>query len=142
MSVESDISEENTKTELMLSALTHYTEKLRTIMVHPELSPYKTDYLKQDLLNEMMFAEKVIITMKKEGYFFNSSYGKKPALDFEKERKVIISALESYLNDLQESKKTVVQKLGSTPNLEKLDNEVKFCSEFLVNISKTYLKKT
>jgi len=140
--MESDISEENSKMDLMVSALTHYTEKLRTIMVHPELGPHKTDYLKQDLLNEMMFAEKVRITMQKEGFYFNSSYGKKPALDSEKERNVITSALQSYLYDLQESKKTVVEKLSSNPNLEKLDNEIKILYKFLVSIQESYPKKT
>ena len=69
--------------------------------------------------------------MQKEGFYFNSSYGN-----------VIISALRSYLYGVQGSKKTVVEKLGSARNLEKLDNEIKFCEKFLVTIHESYPKKT
>lgn len=139
--MEYDFSEENSKTELMLSALTHYTEKLRTIMVDPELGQYRTDYLKEDLVNEMMFAEKVRIRIREQGFNFDSVGGSKPGLNDESERNVIISALQSYLNDLQESKNTVVKKLGSSPNLKKLDHEVKILGEFLDKILEKYPEK-
>ena len=140
--MEHDFSKENSKTELMKSALKHYTEKLRTIMVDSELGQHKTDYLKEDLVNEMIFAEKVRIKLHKEGYLWNSEHGKKHVLDFDIERRLIVSALQSYLNGLQQSKKTLIEKLGTTPNLEKLHHEIKFCDGFLDSIHKSYPEKT
>ena len=38
LTMESDISEENTRTRLMQSAVTHYTERLRKLLDDPELN--------------------------------------------------------------------------------------------------------
>jgi hypothetical protein len=108
--MELDISEENARSKLMLSALTHYSEKLRRCLDEPELSPYKTHHLKQDLLNEMIFAEKVRIKLNDEGYLWNSEHGPRHVLEFDVERRLIVSALQSYLNDLQQSKQKLIEK--------------------------------
>jgi len=126
----------------MLSAVTHYSDKLRRSLDEPELGPYKTHYLKQDLLNEMIFAEKVRIKLHDEGYLWSSEYGKKHVLDFDIERRLIVSALQSYRNDLQQSKNKVIEKLGATPNLEKLHHELNYCSEYLDYIHKEFPEKT
>lgn len=137
-----DFSEENSKTELMKSALKHYTEKLRIIMVDSELGQHKTDYLKEDLVNEMIFAEKVKSSYIRKAIYGIQNNGKKHVLDFDIERRLIVSALQSYLKGLQQSKNTLIEKLGTTPNLEKLHHEIKFCDKFLDSIHKSYPEKT
>jgi hypothetical protein len=140
--MESDMSEENTRSRLMRSAVTHYTEKLRKLLDDPELNSDSIHYLKKDLLDEKEFAEKVKLRLQKEGYEWESEIGRKPALEFEDERKVIVSALQSYLNDLQQSKKMLIEKLGTTPNLEKLHHELNYCSKYLEDINTQFPKKT
>ena len=142
MTMESDISEKNTRTRLMRSAVTHYTEKLRKLLDDPELNSDAIHYLKKDLLDEKEFAEKVKLRLQKEGYEWDSEIGKKPALEFEDERKVIVSAMQSYLKFLQKSKEEVIEKLGTTPNLEKLHHEVKYCSEYIDFIHQQFPEKT
>ena len=140
--MEFNFSEANTRTDLMKAVLTHYTEKLRTIMVDPELGQHRTECLKEDLVNEMMFAEKVRIRLHDEGFNFDSKIvSSKPGLDVESERNVIISALQSYHSSLEESKNTLVRKLGTTPNLEKLDMDITLCNKFLDDINESYPKK-
>lgn len=140
--MESDIPEDKSKSRLMLSAVTHYTETLRKLLEDPESNPYEIHYLKQDLLDEKSLAEKVKLRLEKEGYEWNSETGKKPALEFENERKVIVSALQSYLKVLQKSKEEIIEKLGTTPNLEKLHHEVKNCSNYIDFIQEQFPEKT
>ena len=142
LTMESDISEENIRTRLMRSAVTHYTKKLRKLLDDPELNSDAIHYLKKDLLDEKEFAEKVKLRLQKEVYEWDSEIGKKPALKFEDERKVIVSALQSYLKVLQKSKEEVIEKLGTTPNLEKLHHEVKYCSEYIDFIHKQFSENT
>ena len=140
--MESDIPEDKSRARLMLSAVTHYTEKLKRLLDDPESNPYDIHYLKQDLLNEKSYAEKVKLRLQKEGYEWDSEIGKRPVLEFEDERKVIVSALQSYLNDLQQSKKALIEKLGTTPNLERIHHELNYCGEYLEYIHKQFTEKT
>lgn len=115
--------------ELVISALGHYSERLRKLLTDPEIITIATESLKKDLLVEAKLADGIKEKVKDNEVIIDPGTDA-TILEPAENKRIAESALKCYLNDLNSSKNLVRTKLGVLPKLDFLDSEINHCTEF------------